>query len=152
MFETPVTPSASSEDLLEARQKFEREKLTRRAALKKFGITTGMSVFCMFGADDLARIVIKKMEEHEQTRQIAETVAHEFKNAGIAFADSSSDPCSNSTSTVNCEGCNDSHYQTCLSKKSAAVCYNRSVACEAHCDNSTGDAATLASCWGDLGK
>lgn len=49
-----------------------------------------MAVFGMFAADDLARMVIKKMEETEATRQIAETVAHEFKNAGIAFADSSS--------------------------------------------------------------
>ena len=47
-------------------------------------------MFGMFAADDLARMVIKKMEETEATRQIAETVAHEFKNAGIAFADSSS--------------------------------------------------------------
>jgi len=89
MFETPITPSITTEALLDARKKFEAEKLTRRAALKKFGITIGMAVFGMFAADDLARMVIKKMEETEATRQIAETVAHEFKNAGIAFADSS---------------------------------------------------------------
>ncbi len=93
MFEKPVTPTnSSSEELLDARKKFEAEKLTRRSALKKFGITSGMALFGMFAADDLARMVIKKMEEHEATRQIAETVAHEFKNAGIAFADSSSWP------------------------------------------------------------
>ena len=62
----------------------------RRAALRKIGITSSMTVFGMFAADDLARMVIKKMEETEATRQIAETVAHEFKNAGIAFAYSSS--------------------------------------------------------------
>ena len=45
-----------------------------------------MTVFGMFAADDLARMVIKKMEETEATRQIAETVAHEFKNAGIAYS------------------------------------------------------------------
>ena len=53
----------------------------------------------MFAADDLARLVIKKMEQHEETRQIAETVAHEFKNAGVAFADSSNNVCGDCTTT-----------------------------------------------------
>lgn len=109
MFEEPVAPlNSSSEDLLDARKKFEAEKLTRRSALRKFGITSGMAVFGMFAADDLARLVIGKMEEHKATRQIAETVAHEFKNSGIAFADSSSSgPCDycNGDCTCLC-GCN----------------------------------------------
>jgi len=98
MFETPITPSVTTEELLDARKKFEAEKLTRRAALKKFGITTGMAVFGMFAADDLARMVIKKMEETEATRQIAETVAHEFKNSGIAFADTPPPGCDHTIS------------------------------------------------------
>lgn len=107
MFENPITPSVTTEELLDARKKFEAEKLTRRAALKKFGITTGMAVFGMFAADDLARMVIKKMEETEATRQIAETVAHEFKNAGIAFADDSSlPPCDSKNFPHNWNCCN----------------------------------------------
>lgn len=84
--------TATPEELAAAREQFEAEKLTRRSALRKFGITSGMAVFGMFASDDLARMVIQKMEEHKETRQIAETVAYEFKNSGIAFADSSNQP------------------------------------------------------------
>ena len=111
MFESPVTPSSSSsEELLDARKKFEAEKLTRRAALRKFGITSGMAIFGMFAADDLARMVIKKMEQNEATRQIAETVAHEFKNSGIAFAAPQvyvcgASGCSDGQLGFNCGGC-----------------------------------------------
>ena len=134
MFEKPVTPAnSSSEDLLDARKKFEAEKLTRRSALKKFGITTGMSVFGMFAADDLARLVIKKMEQHEETRQIAETVAYEFKNAGVAFADSSiaSDPCSGSTQQ-DCSSCNANRQSTCIAKAATA---SETAACNAAATN-----------------
>lgn len=73
-------------ELTKAREQFEQEKMTRRAALRKFGITTGMSVFGLFAVDDLARMVIGKMQEHEATKQIAEGLAHEFKDAGAVFA------------------------------------------------------------------
>lgn len=69
-----------------AREKFEQGRLSRRAALRKMGLTTGMALFGMFAVDDLARIAIKRMEQHKETQQVAETVAKEFKNSGIAFA------------------------------------------------------------------
>lgn len=78
-----------------AREKFEQARLSRRAALRKIGITSGMALFGMFAVDDLARVAIKKMEQHKETRQIAETVAKEFKTSGIVFAD-----------TVSCTECN----------------------------------------------
>ncbi len=100
----PSTPEEISASLAQ----FEAEKMTRRRALKKFGITTGMAVFGMFAADDLARMVIKKMEEHKETRQIAEVVAQEFKNSGIAFAANpvcDAGGCGDTQLTFNCNGC-----------------------------------------------
>ncbi len=77
--------------------KVEQERLTRRAALRKMGYTSGIAMFSLFAVDDLARMAIKKMEQHKETRQIAEAVAREFKNSGIALAgpydEYSGDPC-----------------------------------------------------------
>ena len=70
-----------------AREKFEQARLSRRAALRKMGLTTGMALFGIFAVDDLARVAIKKMEEQKQLHEVGETVAKEFKNSGIAFAD-----------------------------------------------------------------
>lgn len=70
--------------------KVEQERLTRRSALRKMGYTSGIALFSMFAVDDLARMAIKKMEQHKETRQIAETIATEFKDAGIAFANPNS--------------------------------------------------------------
>lgn len=57
------------------------------------GYTSGIALFSMFAVDDLARMAIKQMEQHKETRQIAETVAREFKNAGIALANPNSSVC-----------------------------------------------------------
>ncbi len=76
--------------------KVEQERLTRRAALRKMGYTSGIALFSMFAVDDLARMAIKKMEQHKETRQIAETVAKEFENSGIALAN---------PNYSNCNGC-----------------------------------------------
>ena len=86
---TPLNEAGTNEaDALEAaRLKYEAEKMTRRAALRKLGITSGMAFFSLFAVDDLARMAIKKMRQDEATRGIAETVAREFKDSGIAFAD-----------------------------------------------------------------
>ncbi len=100
----PSTP----EEISAAVAEFNAEKLPRRRALKKFGITTGMTVFGMFAADDLARLVIKKMEEHKETRQIAETVAQEFQDSGIAYAATlkcGANGCSDAQLGFNCDGC-----------------------------------------------
>ena len=81
-----ITPLNEADALEAARLKFEAEKMTRRAALRKLGITSGMAFFSLFAVDDLARMAIKKMRQNEATRDIAETVAREFQNSGIAFA------------------------------------------------------------------
>lgn len=59
-----------------------QEKLTRRAALRRIGMTGAMTVIGVMSIDDLARVSAKKLEQNELTRGIAQ----DFKNAGIAFA------------------------------------------------------------------
>ena len=72
----PKTVPASP-DLLD------QEKLTRRAALRRIGMTSGIAVLGLLTIDDLARVSAKKLEQHELTRGIAK----DFKSAGVAFAD-----------------------------------------------------------------
>ena len=61
-----------------------QEKMTRRAALRKFGMVGGMAALSLLTIDDLARVSAKKLEEHEMTKGLAK----DFKNAGVAMADS----------------------------------------------------------------
>ncbi len=68
------------------RERFERERLSRRQALKRFGMTSAMAAFAMFSVDDLARMVGKAMQQRACDNKVAEQVAREFQNAGVAFA------------------------------------------------------------------
>ena len=93
----PETAPAETET---AKQKFERERLTRRQALKKFGMTSAMATFALFSVDDLARMVGAAMERQAKNSKIAEQVAKEFEAMGVASAYPSytnNDP--------NCVGC-----------------------------------------------
>ena len=87
-----ITPLNEADALETAHLKFESEKMTRRAALRKLGITSSMAFFSLFAVDDLARVAIKRMRQNEATRDIAETVAREFKDSGIAFASTPPNP------------------------------------------------------------
>lgn len=73
-----------------AKEKFERERLSRRQALKRFGMTSAMATFAMFSVDDLARMVGKAMQQRAGDNKIAAQLAQEFQNAGAAFADGTS--------------------------------------------------------------
>ena len=73
-------------DAADALAQFEQDKLNRRAALRKIGLTTGMALFAMFGTDDLARLAARKLERYKHDSVIADAVAKDFKNIGIAFA------------------------------------------------------------------
>jgi len=88
-----------------ALEKFERERLTRRQALKKFGVTTAMATFAMFSVDDLARMVGKAMQQRVSDSIVAEQVAKEFQQAGIAMA-TNADP---ELTSIKCiiSGCHD---------------------------------------------
>ena len=65
-----------------ALDKLNEEKLSRRAALRRIGMTSGIAVLGLLTVDDLARVAAKKLEQNELTRGIAQ----DFKSAGIAFA------------------------------------------------------------------
>ena len=108
----PATPQTETK-----LEQFERERLTRRTALKKLGMTTGMTLFSLFAVDDLARLAIKRMEEHKETRMIAETVAKEFKDSGIAFA--------GGPSWLGCGGCQ----ATCVTPDIYHVCFTCTTPC-----------------------
>ena len=70
-----------------AQEKFERERLTRRQALKKFGMTASMAAFAMFSVDDLARMVGKAMQQRAGDNKVASQIAKEFQQSGVAMAD-----------------------------------------------------------------
>ena len=89
------------------KQRFERERLTRRQALRKFGITAGVATFAMFSVDDLARMVGNAMQQRVGDNKIAGQIAQEFQQAGVAFA---------SVSPSLCTACVQ-HWQDCLSCK-----------------------------------
>jgi hypothetical protein len=96
-----VTPAAASdqhqpEAVTEQEpvwERVERERLARRAALRKIGMTTGMAVFAMFSVDDLARMVGQKMEQRAGDSKVADQIAKEFSEAGIALANGPSCGC-----------------------------------------------------------
>ena len=77
--ETSVSPETAME-------RFERERLSRRQALKKFGITSAMATFAMFSVDDLAHMVGKAMQQRASDNKVAQAIAKEFQGAGIAIA------------------------------------------------------------------
>ena len=62
----------------------DQEKLSRRAALRRIGMTSGIAFVGLLTIDDLARVASRKLEQNELTRGIAK----DFKSAGVAFATS----------------------------------------------------------------
>jgi len=86
------------------RERFERERLSRRQALKRFGMTSAMATFALFSVDDLARMVGKAMQQRAADNKVVEQVAREFQQAGIALADGSNG-CGQSGSVSTCQHC-----------------------------------------------
>ena len=74
----------------EARAKFEQARLSRRSALRKLGMTGGMALFSLLAVDYLARLAVKKLAQHQETKALANSLAHDFKDMGVAFAASGS--------------------------------------------------------------
>ena len=86
-------PAGAQAPVETKRERFERERLSRRQALKRFGMTSAMTAFALFSVDDLARMVGKAMQQRAGDNKVAEQVAQEFQEAGVSFAASSSQPC-----------------------------------------------------------
>lgn len=67
--------------------KFEQQRITRRQALKKIGVTSAMATFAMFSVDELARMVGKELKTRAGSNELANRVADEFRSTGIVLAD-----------------------------------------------------------------
>lgn len=111
------------------REKLEADKMTRRSALRKMGLTSGAVFGMFFAVDDLARLAIKKLEEHRATREIANAVARDFRNVGIAFAGPSG-------GQLACSGCVAEKY-TQYSR-----CQSTMSNCDGNCNGLVGAAYT----------
>jgi len=132
-----------------ALEKFEREQLTRRQALKKFGITSAMATFALFSVDDLARMVGKAMQQRAGDNAVAEQVAQEFLNAGIALADGTNG-CGQSGSVSNCQHCaNQMNLDTCYCiDKYCSTGTNPDPAMMQHCLNQRDyNFSACCNCW-----
>jgi hypothetical protein len=103
MPENEITSNAVPET---AKEKFERERLSRRQALKRLGMTSAMATFALFSVDDLARMVGKAMQQRAADNKVAAQVAQEFQNAGIVMANGASG--AYCQSNYNCGACPDS--------------------------------------------
>ncbi len=109
--------------LAEERARFEKERMNRRAALRRFGIGAGATAFLALGVDDLARLVLGKMQERHMMDGVTEQVARELHNAGVSFATAPVE-CSHCDRQV-CQDADDSValYKACLKEgRSQAVC------------------------------
>lgn len=95
-------------------EKLERERLTRRAALAKLGLRAGAAVLAALSVEDLARMASKELQRRSGDNAVANAVAKEFKNAGVAFASSSD--------------------ASLVDEAACAKCVDDGVECSHHCD------------------
>jgi hypothetical protein len=65
---------------------FEKEKLTRRQALARFGFQAGAAAVAALTADELLRKVGTEMRKRAGDNRVAQQVASEFQKAGTASA------------------------------------------------------------------
>jgi hypothetical protein len=78
--------SLSPEEAKARLAEFEQAKMTRRNLLARFGFKVAAATVAALTADDLLRAVGKEMERRSGDNEVAQQVAEEFKNVGIAFA------------------------------------------------------------------
>lgn len=95
----------------EALKKHEAAKMSRRAVLSKVGLQFGAAALLALSVDDLARKVTATIAARNKDNEVAQSVAREFKNAGIAFAEPSASwgcpgcPSGYDTRYFSCESC-----------------------------------------------
>jgi len=88
------TPEKIAEGSVEERRaKWEREKLTRRQSLARFGFLAGAAAVAALTTDDLARMVGKELQKRAGDNRIVGQVAKELQAAGIAEAKTTPGPC-----------------------------------------------------------
>ncbi len=142
------------------KERFERERLSRRQALKKFGMTAGMATFAMFSVDDLARMVGKSMQQRAGDNKVAGQIAQEFQEAGVALAvgpamGPNALPYGNCNSfqwgtggSTACDACNVDRYNRCKQYCTETTCAGPYNCGESVCWSSgTPTYAALLACW-----
>ena len=112
--DSPETPADSGDAVSRRLEQITRERMTRREALAKVGIRTGMAIFAALNVDQLARMASKQMERHASGNRIADKLAREFKNAGVAFADESSSSSDWKLCNACCSGCKAAPGRDCI--------------------------------------
>ncbi len=172
MSSNPNTEQSETMDVQTA-QRVEQEKMTRRAALRKLGFGAGMAAFALLGVDDLARMVGKRMERMSSDNKVAQQVAKEFQQAGVAFADGggsstsvcsgTGNPCgyppqSGTGTSVSCQHCaNQDLLDHCYCNDrygpGALPPYSSNPTLYQHCNNQAFDNyAGCACCWCQSGS
>lgn len=99
--------------------RFERERLTRREVFARFGFRAAAVAVAALTADDLLRKVGEEMGRRAGDSKVANSVAREFRTAGVAFAGGPSG------CTEGCGECEESDEIEC-------------VDCSAECPTATG--------------
>lgn len=89
--ETTPKEFDTSPELNALRAKLENERMTRRQAMRKFGMAV-MTVALLPNVDDLTRIVATKMSALTEDEKTAKAIARRFKHMGAAFATGTMDP------------------------------------------------------------
>lgn len=117
-----------------AKAKFERERLSRRQALKRLGMTSAMTAFAMFSVDDLARMVGKAMQQRAGDNKVAEQVAKELQQAGVALAAGPGSPCNYYTDPASWNCCRTAQAETQAASDWFGRCQNDGVYTLADCN------------------
>ncbi|MGC4045789.1 MAG: hypothetical protein QM758_18520 [Armatimonas sp.] len=115
-------PNESASEKLAA---FEKEKMSRRNALSRFGFLAGAAAVAALTSDELLRKVGDKLSQSSGDNKVAQQVAREFQAAGVALASPSDDitgcsgcisPC-NGGSFQKCVACGDTSNNYCDGKQ-----------------------------------
>ncbi len=141
------TPETAPTETETAKQKFEQERLTRRQALKKFGMTSAMATFALFSVDDLARMVGGAMERQARNSKIAAQVAEEFQHSGIALGATQYTPYGYGCWMYGCQNpgdCKPAHSWEICPPCSTPGCVSKNTVF--NCSKSAGLAACLQCC------
>jgi len=108
---------ASSTELVSRRAKLEDERMSRRQALRKMGILSGVAVLSLISIDDLARLATQRLADSNAQSNIARSLAKDFRDAGVAFADTHDvTPSMLAACNASCDSQEASYWATLLTK------------------------------------
>ena len=137
---------------------FEKEKLSRRQALARIGFQAGAAAIAALTADELLRKVGVEMRKRAGDNKVAQQVAKEFVNAGVASALPPCNGCGTCIQTKGyyCQGCAPNCGTPQKFRTMAYVCKDLStiIKCQdccadqwQHCvDSCLGDAGCISAC------